>query len=295
MRVMRRIAVLAGVSAAAALGTADALAASSPLVQAAGVVSEQPTVTSVQPDYASTSGGTEVSITGDYLENVRSVHFGTVEGTNVEEECGGLCELFPYTTLTVHSPAHHSGSVDVTVTTSTGTSAINDGDQFAYVKATSSKLILTAAGGYAPDGTPASGVLRFGACGTLQSSGTLTVNDRHTDQAALASVEKEGGGGCGEGGANAAGQISRMTLSAAGVMTVIGEVTYTTELPEHCVYELRKLNGTLAIPGPTESTVSGVGARTAGSAAGCARTLHVENGEAALENRSTGETFQAEL
>ncbi len=60
----------------------------------------------------------------------------------------------------------------------------------ADASATISKLIVKASGEVAPEGTPATGVLRFGACGTLNSSGTLIVNDRHNDTAELPTAEE---------------------------------------------------------------------------------------------------------
>ena len=95
-----------------------------------------PTVSRLEPDSGPTSGGTRITIFGDILENTRSgsVYFGSVKGRIVEEECGGICEIAPYTILTVESPPHEAGSVDVTVENEQGyVSAINPGDHFTYV------------------------------------------------------------------------------------------------------------------------------------------------------------------
>ncbi len=85
-----------------------------------------PTVTSVSPSLGPTAGGTSVTITGTYLVPglVQSVHFGseaapgTINGKGV---------------LTVTSPAQAAGTVDVTVTTTDGTTAMTSADRFTYV------------------------------------------------------------------------------------------------------------------------------------------------------------------
>jgi hypothetical protein len=91
-----------------------------------------PTVSSLEPESGPSTGGTRVVIHGDFLENARSVYFGATAGKIVEEECGGHCEIVPYTTLVVESPPHEAGAVDVRVETAQGTSSTNPGDQFTY-------------------------------------------------------------------------------------------------------------------------------------------------------------------
>ena len=103
------------------------LAVSSPAVALAA-----PTIAKVEPDHGPTSGGTRVIIHGEPLENARSVHFGSVEGRIIEEECGGYCEIVPYRTLVVESPPHQAGTVDVTVETAQGVSSTGPADQFTY-------------------------------------------------------------------------------------------------------------------------------------------------------------------
>ena len=91
-----------------------------------------PVITSLQPNHGPTSGGTTVTIHGEPLENARSVHFGTVQGKILHEECGGVCEIAPYRTLVVESPPHAAGTVDVTVETAQGVSVASPGDKFTY-------------------------------------------------------------------------------------------------------------------------------------------------------------------
>ena len=98
----------------------------------ASSVDSSPVITGLESNHGPTSGGTTVTIHGEPLENARSVHFGTVEGKILYEECGGVCEIAPYRTLVVESPPHAAGTVDVTVETSQGVSIASPGDEFTY-------------------------------------------------------------------------------------------------------------------------------------------------------------------
>ncbi len=91
-----------------------------------------PVISSLEPNRGPTSGGTTVTIYGEPLENARSVHFGTVEGKILHEECDKECEIMPYRILVVESPPHAAGTVDVTVETAQGVSIASPGDKFTY-------------------------------------------------------------------------------------------------------------------------------------------------------------------
>lgn len=69
-----------------------------------------PNVTSVSPNSGSSSGGTNVSISGSDFSAGSTVKFGGVNATNVNVVNANL--------ITATTPAHASGSVDVTVTSS---------------------------------------------------------------------------------------------------------------------------------------------------------------------------------
>jgi hypothetical protein len=84
-----------------------------------------PVVSAVAPATGSTVGGTSVTVTGTALSGVTSVSFGGTPATNVTR--------ISDTQVTAVSPAHAQGGVDVTVTSSSGTSAVTAGDQFTYV------------------------------------------------------------------------------------------------------------------------------------------------------------------
>ena len=86
--------------------------------------SPRPQVTSVSPNSGGTSGGTTVTIGGDFVTGVSSVDFGGVSVAFTADVANG--------TVTTSSPAHSSGVVDVTVTTPGGTSQQTSADQFTY-------------------------------------------------------------------------------------------------------------------------------------------------------------------
>jgi hypothetical protein len=109
------------------------LSAQALATEAGGQPAGGPTITSLDPNHGPTSGGTTVTINGEPLENARSVHFGTVEGKILHEECDGECEIVPYRMLVVESPPHEAGTVDVTVEMSRGgVSLTSPVDQFTY-------------------------------------------------------------------------------------------------------------------------------------------------------------------
>ena len=83
-----------------------------------------PTVTSVSPTAGPLAGGTSVTVTGTNLTGATAVNFGVTPGTGIANNTA--------TSLTVNSPAHIAGPVDVTVVTSAGTTATSGADQFTY-------------------------------------------------------------------------------------------------------------------------------------------------------------------
>ena len=86
--------------------------------------STPPTVTGVSPSSGPTSGGSEVTITGTGLTSADTVKFGQLRAYRVTP--------ISATQIRVVSPPESAGTIDVTVTTATGTSAVNDSDQFTY-------------------------------------------------------------------------------------------------------------------------------------------------------------------
>src|SRR6266851_850029 len=83
-----------------------------------------PSVKSVTPTSRTVAGGTTVTITGSNLTNATSVSFGSTATSNFIVDSD--------TQITVVSPAGN-GTVDVTVTTPGGASAISTADQLSYI------------------------------------------------------------------------------------------------------------------------------------------------------------------
>jgi Bacterial Ig-like domain (group 3)/IPT/TIG domain len=90
-----------------------------------------PSVTSITPTNGPAAGGTPVTITGTLFTGVTAVKFGGTAATSFTVNSA--------TSITATSPAG-SGTVDVTVTTSGGTSATTSADRFA------NGLVTTTAG-----------------------------------------------------------------------------------------------------------------------------------------------------
>lgn len=103
-----------------------------------------PTITTVNPNAGTIAGGTAVTITGKNfaLTGTTSVAFGGVAGANVR--------VVNDTTITVITPAHAMGPVDVTVTT--GNQSVTATKAFTY--AAQPTVLATHAGGRIVPGVP---------------------------------------------------------------------------------------------------------------------------------------------
>jgi IPT/TIG domain len=86
-----------------------------------------PTVTSVEPNAGPEAGGTSVTITGANLGGATEVRFGATKAASFEVNSA--------TSITAVSPAEAAGTVDVMVTTPSGTSEPAEGDKFSYLAA----------------------------------------------------------------------------------------------------------------------------------------------------------------
>jgi hypothetical protein len=84
-----------------------------------------PVVTSVTPNQGYATGGTSVTIAGNFLIGANAVHFGSTGA--------GFTTNFSTLTLTAVTPAESVGAVDVTVTTPGGTSGLSSADQFTFI------------------------------------------------------------------------------------------------------------------------------------------------------------------
>lgn len=94
-----------------------------------------PAVSAVSPTTGLTTGGTTVTITGTAFTGATSVKFGSSNATTFTVNSD--------TQITATSPAGAAGTVDVTVTTSVGTSATSAADQFTYTKANTTTTVTS--------------------------------------------------------------------------------------------------------------------------------------------------------
>jgi len=95
----------------------------SPVTVAVAAAPIIPIVTSVSPSQGSTPGGLVVTINGSNFSNATGVKFGSTSGTIVSKTM---------TSVTVKSPPHPAGAVDITVANSFGISVTTPTDQFTY-------------------------------------------------------------------------------------------------------------------------------------------------------------------
>jgi hypothetical protein len=85
-----------------------------------------PTVTNLNPDFGLAAGGTSVTITGTSFIGATAIRFGSAKATSFGVNSGS--------SITAISPPG-TGTVDVTVTTPKGTSAITATNRFTYMTA----------------------------------------------------------------------------------------------------------------------------------------------------------------
>ena len=102
-----------------------------------------PTVTSVSPNTGPAAGGTRVTIAGTNLSGATSVKFGAAAATITSNTA---------TQIVAVSPAG-TGTVDITVTTSAGTSSTSAADQFTYASSGPTVTSISPSTGPASGGT----------------------------------------------------------------------------------------------------------------------------------------------
>ena len=119
-----------------------------------------PAVSGITPSSGRQAGSTVISISGTNFAEGSTVDFGSKAASSVTVRSD--------TSIVATSPSGPAGSVDVTVTTMYGTSAVRSADNFTYDA--SSTPTPTAAGGYwlaSSDG----GIFAFGNAGFLDLPG----------------------------------------------------------------------------------------------------------------------------
>jgi hypothetical protein len=109
------------------------------------VAGAAPAVTAVSPFFGSTGGGAVVTLTGANLARATAVSFGGVAAAAFVVNADG--------TVTAVAPAQAGGTVDVTVTTPSATSATGPPDQFTYLAAAPAVTGISPASGSTGGGT----------------------------------------------------------------------------------------------------------------------------------------------
>ena len=151
---------------------------------AAGV----PTITSIAPSSGLPAGGTKVTITGTNLTSATAVDFGTAAATISSNTAGKII---------IDASPPGTGTVDITVTTAAGTSAIVPADEFTYVNAPTVTQLF---GGNAPtsggttiiiQGTNFVGVTAVDFATTAAAAGTYTVQSSTQIQAVVPAIASE--------------------------------------------------------------------------------------------------------
>ena len=115
---------------AASAGTVDITVTTplgtSPAIQPDEYTYLGPAVSSVTPVSGPGAGGTKVTIHGSALNGANQVLFGSAAATSFTVNAAG-------TSITAYAPAALAGTVDITVTTPGGTSAVVPADEFTYL------------------------------------------------------------------------------------------------------------------------------------------------------------------
>src|SRR5262249_46164052 len=112
-----------------------------------------PSISSVSPTSGSTGGGTAVQINGSNFTGASAVTFGTVAATRFD--------VLSDTLIVATSPPQAAATVDIKVTTPSGTSATGASDQFTYTAAAAPSVTGI---------TPTSGTMAGGTVVTILGS-----------------------------------------------------------------------------------------------------------------------------
>ena len=159
-----------------AVGTyGNGIAANQTLVESIAVGAAPPTVTGISPQVGPLAGGSDVTITGTDFVDVHDVHFGTVPARSFSQYGG---------TVVAVAPAGVVGTVDVTVTTSQGTSPVAPADEY-----TASGYWETAADG----GVFAYGATYYGSTGHQKLNRPVVAMARTGDGSGYWLVASDGG------------------------------------------------------------------------------------------------------
>ncbi len=178
----------------------------------AAVVSP-PTVTGVSPASGSVAGGTSVTITGTNFTGATAVNFGGTAAASLTVNSA--------TQIMAVSPAD-TGTVDITVVTPSGTSAVNASDQFMFVQ-----------GSYTMAANPSAVSVKAGQTGTAML--TLTPTGGYTGSVALSCANLPANAACAfsqSGGGNGTVMLSGNNQPVQVTLTIQTNVSQMAAMRE---------------------------------------------------------------
>ena len=202
-----------------------------------------PTVSGLSPVQGFASGGTAVTITGTGFTGTTNVKFANTSATPT---------VVNDTTITVTSPAHAVGVVDVTVIGPNGTSATTAADQFTYIADNVAPTVsgLSPAGGTTLGGTTVT-LTGSGFTGTtgVQFGGTGGTGVSVVNDTTVTVITP----------AHAAGQVDVTVTNPQGTSTAVNADHYTFATPSAvpAVVSISPARGPVA--GGTAVTITGSG------------------------------------
>ena len=181
-----------------------------------------PVVTSVTPNGGPVTGSTSVTITSSVpnFTGATAVTFGTIGATTFM--------VVNATTITATSPVEGAGTVDVTVTTPSGTSVVSPGDQFTYFN-------VPTVTGVSPNQGPVAGGTSVTISGTNLAGATAvhfgTVAGTITNDTAGSITATSPGEGAGQVDVTVTTPGGTSTTSTADQFTYIPAPTVTGVVP----------------------------------------------------------------
>jgi hypothetical protein len=229
------VAVASGVTSSVAVSAAASPGNESPLSRHDTLL---PVVSSVSPDVGGEAGGTRVLIEGQNLSGTRAVDFG--------ENLATFFEVHGDQTIVATSPPG-SGTVDVTVSTSSGTSQVTGADSFTYLAPLPSVRRVTPSRGSESGETPVTilgsnfhdaTAVRFGAVAALG----VTVDSNHE----ITAVSPPG-----------TGTVDVTVTTSGGISTTSSKDRFTYGFPTPSVTFIKPTRGDML--GGTNVKIVGAG------------------------------------
>ncbi len=184
-----------------------------------------PVVTGINTTEGAAAGGTTVTITGTGFTDATQVNFGTTSATYVV--------VNSTTQITATSPAGAVGTVDVTVATPGGTSAVVSADQFSYVAMPTVTTVSPALGSTA-GGTSITITGTGFTNSTIVAFGTTVVTDLVIDSATQITVTSPAGTGTSDvtvintGGTSSVSAVDQFTYVAGPLISGVSPASGPT-------------------------------------------------------------------